>query len=196
MILRELKAATKPQHQALHNIAILNECLTTNFTRPRYMQLLSGYFAIYSSIEMSLLENQKKLNIELDYSNRIKYPWIISDLDDLRYDWSTPMSIKIESERLIQKKQHWLGVAYVIEGSTLGAQIIANYLARSIGTSSDFAGKFFNGYGSNTERNWNEFRTFLESEESEEQTEIIKAAKGTFNIFIRTLEALSDATKP
>ena len=43
-----------------------------------------------------------------------------------------------------------IGALYVMEGSTLGGQIIKKMIAKQLGTAEDHATSFFNGYGEAT----------------------------------------------
>ena len=56
-----------------------------------------------------------------------------------------------------------LGAAYVLEGSTLGGQILSRHFAESLGLRSDTGAAYLNGYREETGRMWREFVQMLES---------------------------------
>jgi heme oxygenase len=58
---------------------------------------------------------------------------------------------------------HLAGVLYVIEGSTLGGQIIVRHLERNLGLTRESGARFFHGYGADTEAHWQEFCVWLET---------------------------------
>ena len=73
---------------------------------------------------------------------------------------------------------------YVLEGSTLGGQIITAMLKRQMERESDTGLSFFLGYGEETPRMWERFKSYLNREFSvQQQGEILRAANETFNSF-------------
>jgi heme oxygenase len=53
-----------------------------------------------------------------------------------------------------------VGALYVLEGSTLGGQVIARQLAESIGVSPGQGASFFYGHGEQTQAHWKDFWSF------------------------------------
>ena len=50
-----------------------------------------------------------------------------------------------------------LGCAYVLEGATLGGQILSRHVAGCLGLSAETGGRFFHGYGERTGAMWKAF---------------------------------------
>jgi len=78
-----------------------------------------------------------------------------------------------------------IGVLYVVEGSTLGAQLIARSLEKHHGLNQTKGGRFFYGYGEETQKNWQDFISFIEtlSDQPEQCTQALDSANQTFNYF-------------
>jgi heme oxygenase len=75
-----------------------------------------------------------------------------------------------------------LGCLYVIEGATLGGQIISKHLLANLGLGPDTGAAFFNGYGAESGHQWQSFRLFLtgNAEAMDQDDEIVFSANDTF----------------
>ena len=74
-----------------------------------------------------------------------------------------------------------LGAMYVIEGSTLGGQIICNMLKKQLKIEDGLS--FFSGYGEQTIPMWKRFQAVLDLPGSQQGDKIIEAANDTFGKF-------------
>jgi heme oxygenase len=80
----------------------------------------------------------------------------------------------------------WPGQAamYVMEGSTLGGQIIARHVQTSLFLTQDHGNAFFRGHGAQTGPLWKEFCDMLTTRISHDETdEVITSAKAMFATF-------------
>lgn len=85
-----------------------------------------------------------------------------------------------------------MGSLYVMEGSALGAQVIAPRLRRQLGVGADNGGAYFAGNGAATGAMWREFRELLErvvGDSAEARAQACRAAVATFAALQHTLEA-------
>ena len=74
------------------------------------------------------------------------------------------------------------GIVYVLEGSTMGGQIITRILSRSMNVPGDIGFSFFNPYHSNTAAKWEGFKNKLnDAAGSLDQEKIIQAANHFFD---------------
>jgi heme oxygenase len=93
----------------------------------------------------------------IDYKERRKAPQIARDLRAI-----TP-HVRLEELPLCTGLPHLntaeqaLGCLYVLEGATLGGQIISRQLRESLGIAAEDGAAFYNGYGSDTGRQWKSF---------------------------------------
>ena len=76
-----------------------------------------------------------------------------------------------------------LGAMYVLEGSTLGSQLLTRHFSNSLGITPESGGAFFNGYGPQTGDMWREFIAELESYAARTWTDqwIIAGARTMFD---------------
>ncbi|MBM5573711.1 biliverdin-producing heme oxygenase [Deefgea sp. CFH1-16] len=189
MILEQLKLKTRKQHSRLHQHPLLKGITQSGYSLARYIQLLKAYYEIYSAIETVLLQRQSQFNLDFDYQARYKLPWLQADLKDLESPptMSHP-TLANETSGIITTPEQWLGAAYVLEGSTLGARVISACLQKTLRISPQFAGHFFNAYGLNTSKYWLEYQNFLASHPIVATTEITAAASQTFGLFNKGLD--------
>jgi len=75
-----------------------------------------------------------------------------------------------------------LGCLYVVEGSTLGGQVITRQLLKSLGLTAENGVAFFNGYGAETGLRWKAFGAWLEegAAQLDHDDAIIAGANETF----------------
>jgi heme oxygenase len=79
---------------------------------------------------------------------------------------------------------HRLGVMYVMEGSTLGGQLIARHVERVLGLSEGHGSAYFRGHGTRTGTMWKEFCEVLQVRVPDSEAEaVIAAAKEMFTVF-------------
>jgi heme oxygenase (biliverdin-IX-beta and delta-forming) len=79
---------------------------------------------------------------------------------------------------------NFFGAMYVMEGSTLGGQIIARHVERVLHLNEGHGNSYFRGHGSQTGPMWKEFCEMLKLRILDDQTDaVIISAKAMFNIF-------------
>jgi heme oxygenase (biliverdin-IX-beta and delta-forming) len=85
----------------------------------------------------------------------------------------------------------WLGSWYVIEGSTLGGQILAPHFGDHFGLTSKSGVRYFSGYGPRTGSMWNAFRALLV--EAIEPAAVEAAVEGARRTFVHLHRWLIEA---
>lgn len=73
-----------------------------------------------------------------------------------------------------------LGSLYVLEGATLGGQVVARYLSVVPGLTHGAGFSFFRSYGDDIGPMWRAFGEFLSSRAGDGDEEIVEAACATF----------------
>lgn len=142
-----------------------------------YKRLLERFWGYYAAFEPELpIEEMKAAGF--DYSERVKLPLIEADakvLGLVREDHG----LELPDISTVAKA---FGSLYVIEGSTLGGQVISRHLQQHLGITSENGGAFYAGYGHETGPMWKAFGESLTrfAEEKDVDDEIIEAAKATF----------------
>ena len=181
MILGKLKESTRQQHEGLEQTV---DVMSQMFSLENYKILLAKFYRFYSSIEIELA----KLDLNkygYDLTERLKTPKLEKDLAYLGILPSVKKLTVYNGLPKLNADEKAFGSLYVIEGATLGGQIINRHLKQNLDLSPENGGSFFNGYGEKTGLKWKEFcqmtTKFAESKNADET--IIYSAKATFDSF-------------
>ncbi len=154
-----------------------------------YAGLLSCFLGLYRPLE-DALGRLKWGDLAIDVSARQKSPWLEQDLRSLGYrveaihDWPDLPRVSNTNEGL--------GVLYVMEGASLGGQLIGRWLASELGIGHSNGGRFFSSYGSRIGEMWRAFLDVLEpaAQLQSNATVIQQSALNTFQCFNASLMQL------
>jgi len=158
-ILKRLRSETSERHAALeHQLPLVDPRLS----RDGYRTILEGFFGYYAPLEVQLSGASVWAELEFDFAARQKVPELEKDLVLLG-------STAEELTRLPQCAElpeletipQILGCLYVIEGSTLGGQVITRHLQANLGITPETGGAFFAGYGAKTGARWQAFGAMI-----------------------------------
>jgi heme oxygenase (biliverdin-IX-beta and delta-forming) len=170
----QLKEFTRTDHALLEKkfLTLINR-IDTPEDYVSFLGLLYGY---YAEVEKQL--NKYLLNSDItDYSSRRKASMLIDDIGVFQN--SERMHRRCEEVPAINSYHSALGVLYVIEGSTLGGQIISKILSTRLKSDSGFS--FFHCYGNHVNEMWSRFKSYLHKPFTPtQQAEILNAALSTF----------------
>ena len=169
-ILQALRLETRPAHDALEQNDFNQALLAGTITAAATAQFLAKLYGFLVPYEARL--RQQDLGPEWEVAARQRAHLI---LDDLQVPASA-LAICPAMPPLASWPQV-LGAMYVLEGSTLGGQVIARALAK--------AGiplrRYFMGYGEQTGARWKAFCHLLAgAATAENQASIVQAASLTF----------------
>ncbi len=143
MIAEKLKEATKHHHDAVEKGMYVEEIFNKTLSKQQYEDLIKVNYAFHSLIEEKVFnllpaEDKQLLNIE----KRRKLPALTTDRQAL----SLPQEIIPQLEIQVpdyNNKDEALGALYVMEGATLGGNVIVKHLKQTPG----FSNMSFNYYG-------------------------------------------------
>lgn len=150
-----LRSGTRSHHNRIEQRLGLPHSVTS---QSAYRELLIGFYGFYLPVEPVLLEKLSSLS-ELCMSERQK-------LDLLRQDL---MALGLATEAIealphcfhippLESVPQALGCLYVLEGSTLGGQVISAHFTRALGITAETGGQFYRGYGAATASYWRAFK--------------------------------------
>lgn len=184
--LNDLKTQTAPQHEALES----QMDIVRHFaSRTSYLQLIERFFTLYEPLEDRLAQAMSWEDKGWDFENRRKTPWLRQDLAALGLNpgeiSALPRCADIPE---IPGEAEAIGCLYVLEGSTLGGQVITRLLGRHLEIPPAHGGQFFSGYGPQTGPNWKKFGEWAEawaSRHPEQESAAIRCAQQTFDSFSR-----------
>ncbi len=178
-ILKRLRSETSERHAALeHQLPLVDPRLS----RDGYRTILEGFFGYYAPLEVQLSGASVWAELEFDFAERQKVPELEKDLVVLG-------STAEELTRLPQCAElpeletipQILGCLYVIEGSTLGGQVITRHLQANLGITPETGGAFFAGYGAKTGSRWQAFGAMITAAARfGGEDEIVASANRTF----------------
>jgi heme oxygenase len=179
-LLGQLKSETLSNHQQLEKNLIVK--LKGMQSPEDYISILQNFYAYFGG-----LENQINHFIgadELsDYAERRKTQSIKDDI--LALEGVVPEKAAADDLPEIGNLLQAFGALYVIEGSTLGGQVISKMISKQLSMDGVEAVSFFKSYGEDTMTMWKKFKTVLEHHAAtQEDADVITgAANETFAKF-------------
>jgi len=189
-VLERLRAETRPHHDAIEKALDLTSRTLTPFT---YRQTLARFHGFYRPLEVGVQAVGGWADRGLDLAERWKTPLLEADLRALGVDdpAALPVCTDLPPHATVAAA---FGCLYVLEGATLGGQVISRALEKSLGLTPEAGGRFFRGYGDRTGKMWQAFRAALTACAVApcDQDEIVSAAKDTFVKLHRWIESGDD----
>jgi heme oxygenase len=177
-----LKQGTRAYHDALERkMAPLLNTLSIH----TYTDLLQKLFGFYKPLEERIAALPAWHNLPVDLERRQKAPLLARDLLWLKVT-QLQLSKLTWCERLPEVKSitEALGCLYVLEGATLGGQIISRHLKKNLALDGDRGCAFFCSYGDEVGLMWEAFREALSSHCAKygrtEEEQLVKSASETF----------------
>ena len=184
-ILTRLRASTRPEHDAIETALDLANGASSC---EAYCHLLKRFYGFYRPLEVGLSSSTVWLVSGLDPVERRKAAWLESDLCALGVDdlAGLPDCPDLPPHTTVAAA---FGCLYVLEGATLGGQVISRAIENTLGFRPDSGGRFFHGYGDGTGPMWQGFRSAITDcvITAPEADEVIIAAKETFSKLHRWL---------
>ena len=182
MILQRLKMETRAQHAALESQLPL---LDASMSLEAYRQCLRRFYGYYLPLESLLMAQPVWDELGFDYTERCKAHGLQRDLLALGDSPAQLMQIpRCHDIPKLHTLAQVLGCLYVIEGATLGGQIITKHLQANLRLTPNHGATFFSGYGVRTGALWKAFGTMLitraEQAASASASEIVDSANQTF----------------
>jgi len=173
-----LKSETAELHKKIENAFSV---LSPDFTLNNYFWLLSQFYGFYRPLEHKI--SLQNLPEQLDWSNRKKVPLLQKDIRHFNINEDAITYATLSELPPVNTMGETMGVLYVIEGSTLGGQVITKSLKEKFALSSEDGTSFYNCYGQQTGKMWRQFITCLDAYVTEPQQvqDAVKAAKSTFS---------------
>lgn len=185
-IMARLKRETAPLHAELD--AMVAPMLSD---RGRYRTLLAGLRDAYGVIEHELARHEVPLaRAAYDLTERRKLRWLEEDLGAL----SASEPAVIRPSYTLPDASTAFGAIYVVEGATLGGQVIARQVIPALALSPERGCRFFTGYGAETGERWRETREAIASHlasatEPDAAQQTVVGASMTFSLIAAALRA-------
>lgn len=177
MGLAELRAQTAPQHQQLESRLNILESVQSRGDLLRHLQ---RFYHWIQPVEELITPSANQLPIEWKKRSRAKA--LAADIEFLGGSQSPP-SVNDQLNVPPLSEAATLGILYVLEGSTLGGQVITGKFKDRFGLSADAGLRFYGGRGRDTAVYWREFLAVLEdffNSHPEDADELYAAARWAF----------------
>ncbi|CDN45724.1 Heme oxygenase [Paenibacillus sp. P22] len=182
-ILERLREETAPSHEQLESNAYARAIMDQTMTLQQYKQYLELFYGFIKPMEAIVLAAPAAEAWGIDFSRLAKLPLLERDFTELGYSRTDIESIPVcGSLPDVSVPARMLGYLYVMEGSTLGGQVISRKLASGLQLAPESGLSYFYAYGPDTRARWGEMRELLVREGSEPRQggEMVEAAKETF----------------
>jgi heme oxygenase len=177
-----LREATAGAHKKVETAMALEErCADL----PTYRALLADLWGLYAPLEARLATLQWDA-VGIDFRQRTKTPWLHADLTILgasEFDiGALPRAVDLPS---IQCTADGFGALYVLEGASLGGQIILRRIKSELGLDQSTGARFFSSYGADVGERWRCFvATMTAFGITEDRVQAMeRAALATFDTF-------------
>lgn len=187
MILAALKQATRVHHEQLERRLGLPSSVQSH---AGYLALLRQLLGYYAPLEARLAPWLCGGRQGLDYAARRKAPLLQLDLSRLTGHANAVVDVPCCSDLPNPAEvSSALGCLYVVEGATLGGQLIARDLAQRFGWDVRSGAAFFSSYGRQVGPMWRAFGLVLEQDlaNATARSRAICAARDTFATLERWL---------
>ncbi|WP_395056093.1 biliverdin-producing heme oxygenase [Polaromonas sp.] len=185
-VLTRLRLETRAEHDAVERVLDL---MGRGITLKAYRQQLARFYGFYGPLEAALLSRFGQLTNQLagDTSQWSVLPLrlqktrlLLRDLQHLGMATEDlPLCRKLPP---VQTQAEMLGCMYVMEGATLGGQLITRHVRATLGVTAATGGAFFEGYADDTGKMWQAMRQLLVRRAVNGSTEdaMVKSAIATF----------------
>lgn len=177
-ILERIRKETLCLHTALENDLPV---MRPEFQLYGYRRLLARFYGFYTPAETSLCGVTNLQSALTDWPKRRKIEWLVKDLSALGFTGQQVADLPLCSHLpALPGTAEALGCLYVLEGSTLGGQIIGRHLRATLQLEPDNGASFFASYGKQTGLMWKAFQGALLSIAPEAHDRTVYAAIQTF----------------
>lgn len=184
MILPALRDRTAILHQRIERTINLPSRLTS---RESYASVICQFYGFYQPLEQAVEHFSADPATPFDLNTRLKTKLLRQDLMSLGFT-----SVQVDDLPVCQKLPQalnvpaLLGCFYVMEGATLGGQIVLRQLQQADFWTPQTGCSFFSSYGTQTRTKWTEFcqtLTAYAEQHPQAATAIVESAAETFTQF-------------
>lgn len=187
-MIKYLREGTERLHQELEGI-LIPRIKKTN-TPAAYLSLLQLFYGYYYPLEQHIAAHLDT-SFPGGFEQRRKASLLLQDMAVIKGAPVEPPALCTDIPAITDSCQA-LGALYVLEGSTLGGQVISQILSRNLPIPElPKALSFFEGYGANTQTMWDSFVHYLEGYNGTDaqKARLIQSAADTFLQFRKWAEA-------
>ena len=193
-----LKESTKELHHAAEHHPLQQSIVRGTITRTEYAAFARAMRQVHAAMESALgtlAASDARINA-IFHPRHHRLAAFDCDIALLDAGAGSPLALDVRPTEWLGGGDHhhplaWLGVLYVVEGSSNGGQAIARVLRRAWSLDNDTLASL-DPHGAATRELWGGFRTTLDAQSfsSEEQDAILRGAAATFAGITRLMDSL------
>ncbi|SDG01250.1 biliverdin-producing heme oxygenase [Terriglobus roseus] len=182
-----LRNQTRDDHSATEGTVPL---MDPSLTLPQYGDALTRMYRIVRAWD-SWADAHAPGDLQPILHTRRRADLLADDLTTLGFP--TPSDEEVPHQRMASTtvegnpRAVFLGRMYVMEGSTLGGQLLARHVEEQLGFSEGEGDSYFRGYAEATGERWRQFKSFLEELPDEQADTVVASAKNMFALFGETM---------
>ncbi len=183
-LLHALKDSTSQYHQQIEQVDLLKKVVSKEITLIEYKKLLSQFYGFINPCE-KIIQHRFHYAIE----GREKSSLLNNDLSELNCDTSSDF-LYCKNTPNLNTLPEVFGYLYVIEGSTLGGQIMSKLLKQNLQLLPIIPTRYFTAYGKHTRKYWDSFlKTLNDHDFNHDQKEnVVTSAIHTFSSLLNWLK--------
>ena len=170
-----IRHRTRDAHEALEATGLMRDFAQGSISAAQYGIYLRLQQRLHATLESGL---SRWFAPDIAAVRLCKSEWLTEDLLAL----GTLPDTAVGETRTIPSSAAAIGTMYVLEGGTLGLQVVRRRL-HDAHPALQGAGRFLLGYGSDTGRRWREFVAWLDALPPAEWPAALAAAEATFLLF-------------
>ena len=145
-----LRTATRSAHHAIDHHPLLAPLVRPELSLEHYGRVLRSFLWLYTPLQDAFALSIAQAGGGFELADRVS--WLQADLTRLGLNRDLPPEPWLVPA--MDSTEKLVGALYVVEGSTLGGQVIARQLSASLGFTAQHGARFFNGWGEQTEARW------------------------------------------
>lgn len=180
MLHKIIKEATQSLHSNLENLMFVDEIMNGELTFVQYKNMMLTNYMITAKYEQQLINAiRPETALKLEIHKRVKIDALYKDLSELNI---TPEEVIKQEFKL--DPDFAIGCLYVLEGATLGGNIIANKLKVNEQLKPyQLQFNYYQVYGEKLMPNWKQFCEIVNEQPQENHQKIIDGAKFIYSQF-------------
>lgn len=172
-LLESLRDATRAAHRCIDHHPLMAPLVRPDLSLTHYHFVLRVLASIHARLQPAHETALARLCPMATYRVSDRLGWLVEDCAffNLEYLIESPLPVP-----LAPSPAALVGQIYVVEGSTLGGQVIARQLAQTLDLSDRTGARMFSGHGAETVARWQEFWGFAVANCSTEDIPLACAA--------------------
>lgn len=179
MLHQELKEATRKDHDEMECMMYVNDILSGNLTINQYRHVLTTNYRVHKALEDAIFRAiGAQTALLLHVAQRSKLPALEADMCELGL--TLPEVPVYTGGNILKNEAAALGAMYVLEGATLGGNVIVKRLRYNTHLPQPLSFNYYQLYGDNLIPNWKHFCSVLDLQPENTWPDSISGAKAMF----------------